>query len=232
MGGGKSKLKGKNNILELDKPFKCKKRYFKIIGNNNIVKVSPKARIHNIKISISGDNNKLTIGSNFKCDGLFKVTIAGSNNNILLGDDIKIVSQLVIYNHDNSQNCSIIIGNNTSFYKTEISAYDNDSSITIGEDCMFGYDTIVYNTDGHAIYQNGKIINQAKNLTIGNHVWLGWASTILKNSFIQDGCIVAKSAVVSGKFEKNNCILAGIPAKIVKENISWDRQSVNSILND
>lgn len=47
---------------------------------------------------------------------------------------------------------------------------------------MFGFDTIIYNTDGHSIFQNGNLINKADKLVIGDHVWCGWGSTILKIS--------------------------------------------------
>lgn len=199
-------------------------------GKNNFVKFKENGKVSNLDVCIVGNNNSLSIGSNFECSGNCKLLIVGSDNNIVLGNNIIVVTSLTIYNHDQSRNCNITIGDNTSFYKTEISTYDHESSVTIGEDCMFGYDTIVYNTDGHSIYQDGKLINRARNLTIGNHVWCGWGSTILKNSQIADGCIVGKSAVLSGKFEEPNCALAGIPAKIVKHNIVWDRKSVNQTL--
>ena len=128
--------------------------------------------------------------------------------------------------------CNIKIGKGTSFYKTEISTYDHGSSVIIGEDCMFGYDTIIYNTDGHAIYKEGKLINRASSLICGNHVWCGWGSTILKNSSVADGCIVGKSAVVSGKFNNPNCVIAGVPAREVKKNIVWKRDSVNQVLSE
>lgn len=92
---------------------------------------------------------------------------------------------------------------------------------------MFAYNTLVYNTDGHSIFQNEKLINQAKKLIIGDHVWLGMDSCVLKNSYIPSGCIVGKSAVVAKKFEKENVVIAGNPAKIIKENICWDRKTAN-----
>ncbi|MDY3133500.1 MAG: hypothetical protein SOW11_05830, partial [Campylobacter lanienae] len=55
-------------------------------------------------------------------------------------------------------------------------------------------------------------------------------STILKNSYIPSGCIVGKSAVVAKKFEKENVIIAKNPTKIIKENILWDRKSVNEVM--
>ena len=227
---GGVKLKGDNNNCNIAKSFKQKKMTININGQNNSLAIGNHGTAFNLDISIVGNNNTVLIGNNFKCLGDCKILIIGSDNNITLGNDVIVVSSLIIYNHDHSKNCRISIGDKTSFYKTEISNYDNESSITIGEDCMFAYDTIVYNTDGHSIFQDGKLINRATNLIIGNHVWCGWGSTILKNSNIADGCIVGKSAVVSGKFNNTNCVIAGVPAKEIKSNIIWDRKSVNETL--
>lgn len=192
------------------------------LGDNFFCKIS--------NIHIEGSNNSLIIGDNFKCDGVFSIVIIGDNNEIVIDNNVIVINELKVYCHDNSQNCKITIGNGTSFYKTEISTYDNGSTVNIGNDCMFGYDTIVYNTDGHAIFQGGQLINIAKNLIVGNHVWCGWGSTILKNSYIADGCVVGKGAIVSGKFKEANSVIGGVPAKILKRNICWDRKSVNRVL--
>ncbi|WP_096018326.1 hypothetical protein [Campylobacter lanienae] len=58
----------------------------------------------------------------------------------------------------------------------------------------------------------------------------GGIKVIPKNSYIPSGCIVGKSAVVAKKFEKENVIIARNPTKIIKENILWDRKSVNEVM--
>ncbi len=183
------------------------------------------------------ERNSVCLGANFFCkianihiEGKNNSLTIGDNNEIIINDNVSVVTELKVYCHDNSQCCKINIGNRTSFYKTEISTYDNGSTVSIGNDCMFGYDTIVYNTDGHAIFQKDKLINIAKDLIIGDHVWCGWGSTILKNSYIAGGCVVGKGAIVSGKFEEVNSVIGGVPAKILKRNIRWDRKSVNRVL--
>lgn len=199
-------------------------------GSDNMISIGKSFNSKDFELTIKGINNEVIIGDNFINNGQCKILVVGSNNKIVIGDNVQIVTQLVIYNHDNSKDCKINIGNKTSFYKTEISTYDNGSEVEIGEDCMFAFDTIIYNTDGHSIFQNGNLINKAGKLVIGDHVWCGWGSTILKNSYIPNGCIIGKSAVVAKKFEKENVIIAGNPAKIIKENILWDRKSVNEII--
>ncbi|WP_155243820.1 hypothetical protein [Butyrivibrio fibrisolvens] len=44
---------------------------------------------------------------------------------------------------------------------------------------------------------------------------------MLKGAEIADDCVIAAGAIVSKKYEEKNCILAGIPAKIVKRGINW-----------
>lgn len=218
------KNKGKNSIVF--KKNNCRKYSIKMVGENNTLKIEDNFKCKYLNIKIKGSDNIITIGKNIDANRLY-IEIAGKKNNIVLGNNIQIVEELIIYNHCDTQNGSINIGDNTSFFKTAIHNYDNNSSIEIGEDCMFAYNTLIYNTDGHSIFQDGELINQARECKIGNHVWLGMDSSILKNSRIPNNCIVGKSAVVCRKFHKENTAIAGNPARIIKENVSWDRKSVN-----
>ena len=83
----------------------------------------------------------------------------------------------------------------------------------------------------HSIFdENGNLINVGQSITIGNHVWICKDVKIMKNTNIPDGCIVAQGSIVTKKFEKENCILAGNPARVVKENIHWDSIRPNDYL--
>lgn len=52
-------------------------------------------------------------------------------------------------------------------------------------------------------------------IKIGNNCWIGAKSTFLDGSKIGDGCIVAAGAVIRSEFP-DNCIIGGVPAKILK----------------
>lgn len=60
---------------------------------------------------------------------------------------------------------------------------------------------------------------------IGDNVWVGDNVVILPGTRIGNGCIVGANAVVSGVFD-DNCIIAGVPAKIVKRYDKNTRQWV------
>ena len=101
---------------------------------------------------------------------------------------------------------------------------DYGTKLTIGKDCMFSTSIAIRTTDGHVIYDNkNKKVISPKNVTIGNHVWIGADSKIMKGSVIPDGCIVGMNSTVTKAFTQKNSTIVGTPARVAKENISWIR---------
>jgi acetyltransferase-like isoleucine patch superfamily enzyme len=92
------------------------------------------------------------------------------------------------------------------------------SKITIGEGCVIARDVVIRDYDAHTIdLPNYEI---AKPIEIGKHVWIGNRAMILKGVKIGDGAVVAAGALVT-KNVPGNCIVGGVPAKVIKENINW-----------
>ena len=90
---------------------------------------------------------------------------------------------------------------------------------------MFSSDIIIMNTDVHRIYDVDTRLktNEGKEISIGNHVWLGIRTIILKGVTIGDNSIVAAGSIVT-KDVKANTIVSGTPAKQIKENKNWTRE--------
>ncbi len=94
--------------------------------------------------------------------------------------------------------------------------------ITFGNNCLLSWNILVMDTDAHPIYNDkGERINEDKPIRIGNHVWIGCRTLVLKGAEIGVGCIVAAQSVVTKKYTNKSCILAGNSAKIIKEAINW-----------
>lgn len=109
----------------------------------------------------------------------------------------------------------IKIGNNVGISGTTIYAHDR---IEIGDDCLIGANVKIIDNDFHPIdpierKNNGNIPH--KPVIIGNNVFIGMNSVILKGSVIGDNCVIGAGSVVHGVFE-DNCIIAGNPAKVVR----------------
>ena len=94
--------------------------------------------------------------------------------------------------------------------------------ISFGDSCLVSWDTLFMDTDQHDILDNKcEIINHDQKIIIGEKVWVGTRSTILKGSTIPKGCIIGAASLISSKYVIPNTILAGVPAKVIKENITW-----------
>lgn len=92
------------------------------------------------------------------------------------------------------------------------------ASITIGMGVAISENLSIWDSDTHAI--KGKENEMAQPITIGNHVWIGTNVTILKGVTIGDGAIIAAGSVVT-KSIPAKCMAAGVPAKVIKENVEW-----------
>ena len=101
------------------------------------------------------------------------------------------------------------------------------NSIIIGNECMFAEDIEIWNTDSHPILDyHGKLLNPSKPIHIGNHVWCGKHSKILKGVTIGDNAIIGMQSIVTKDIFPNT-LNVGIPAKVIRENINWDRHFIN-----
>lgn len=106
----------------------------------------------------------------------------------------------------------------TGFFNNDvkIGCFNN---IEIGDGVVISEDVVIRDTDNHKMiydeYENTKPIK------IGNHVWIGLKATILKGVTIGDGAIIAAGSVVT-KAVPANTLVGGVPAKVLKTNVSWE----------
>ncbi len=90
--------------------------------------------------------------------------------------------------------------------------------ISIGNNVAISENVTIWDTDAHTII--GKEAEMTKSVKIGSNVWIGNNVTILKGVTIGDGAIIAAGAVVSRDIPEG-CLAAGVPAKVIKENVKW-----------
>lgn len=96
---------------------------------------------------------------------------------------------------------------------SRISASDE---IVLGDGVMLANGAYITDSDWHTIYDRTRRAEEATPVHIGNNVWLGDHSTVLKGVTIGDNSVVAARAVVT-RDVPDNVVVAGNPAKVVKE---------------
>lgn len=196
------------------------KKYIKGIGNN--IK-SNGAILTNVDIDIIGNNNEVVISESVRLRNT-KIYIRGSNHKLVIHKSARIDNTEFWFEDDK---CIITVGEKTTIKGAHIAVTEPNSKISIGSDCMLSYGIDIRTGDSHSIIDlsTGKRINFAKDITIGNHVWIGAYVHILKGVTVGDNAVLGIRSVVS-KDVPGNTIAAGVPAKIVKTNIDWLRERI------
>lgn len=90
--------------------------------------------------------------------------------------------------------------------------------LVIGDGCVISWNVQFLDEDFHSIKYDNKT-EKNNEIIVGNRVWIGNGVQIYRGTNIPDGCVIASNSVVRGFFIKQNCIIGGNPAKIIKENI-------------
>jgi hypothetical protein len=94
--------------------------------------------------------------------------------------------------------------------------------VEFGNGCLISWDVLIMDNDAHRIWdENGRIINGNKPIYVGNHVWIGCRTTLLKGSYIPDHSVISSNSLVNTYLETTHAIYAGVPAKLKKQNITW-----------
>lgn len=185
------------------------------VKKGNCIKLNGK-KIQKCDIKIQGKNNELVLGKESTLRKA-KIRIEGENHKIIIGKNSMInKTSIEIYGDKGN----LIIGDNASFGKVRF-VMGEGKNVIIGDEALFSYDIEIRNTDSHRIFNEEDIVtNTGKDIVIKNHVWIGAGSKILKGVIIEDGAVVVGSSVVVKNVEANT-IVAGNPAKKIKEKIYW-----------
>ena len=219
----KIRISGKNNKIIVLSKTKIKKNFIEILGNNNTLKIDLNSEIKESEIIIHAENSVLTIGEDNKIKKT-KISIDGVNNQIKLSDKVRIENS---YFYMNDSDSSITIGEGSTFEGVKVNSQENNNKIQIGDNCMFSYNVEIRNTDSHPIFnENNEILNRGKEVIIGNMVWLGEGTTILKGVSIANGCVVGAKSLVTKNIREIGSVSAGIPSKVIKKNIIWGRKFI------
>lgn len=193
------------------------KSIIKGVKNNTLIFT----QLYNTKIHFKGVNNYVSLGGSIEGCKFF---VDGDNNKIIIEKNT-ILHDCEIYVR--GFHSTLTIGEKTIIHSNgKIVCQGNNVYIKVGRDCLFSENIDIWNSDTHKIIgENGIVVNQSQSVLINDHVWLGKNVSILKGVSIGKNVVIGMASVVTSSIS-DNCIAAGNPARIIKENTSWSRDFV------
>lgn len=162
---------------------------------------------------------KIKIGKNCKFNGRTILVLKIKGAKVSIGNNCRFVSEANNINligvdrpcmiSTHSKQAIIKIGNNNGFSGTVIGAYKH---ITIGNNFKGGANTLITDFDWH---QEDSRSGEPKAVHIGDNVWLGVNSIVLKGVSIGDNVLIGANSVVTKNIPSDS-IAAGNPCVVLK----------------
>ena len=165
------------------------------------------------------DDGTFTINnnwSNIKVKKYNSELILHSNSDLRIENSFSLYQGASIYLAPNAK--MLIKGQGFANTNTQINCFNY---IEIGKGTCISDDVRIQDSDNHFIIENGIKKTNTAPIIIGDHVWIGKNTIILKGVSIGNGVIVAAGSVVV-KDVPAKCLVAGNPAKVIKENVEWE----------
>lgn len=212
----------KNKIV---KKLKLK---FKLLFYNHFKHISIKCgddcEISHLSLASCGNGNSIILGDGVKLKDV-TISIFGNQNQLIIHSN-NIISKVRFVMEDEGN--KIEIGKHNFIGSNSLLAALEGTTISIGSNCMIASPCEIRTSDSHSLLDSdGQRINYAKDIIIGDHIWIGMGCLILKGAYIPEDCVVAaKSVVCSMKNVNKGSLLGGIPARILKENINWNHKRI------
>lgn len=150
----------------------------------------------------------------------------GGEKNVFIGDCTVIQGNSILgcwvkYGNQVFPCASITIGNQCSI--GEYNQITACNKITIGDGLLTGRYVLISDNSHGGLSKKESMIEPIKRdlkskgeVVIGNNVWLGDKVTVLAGVHIGNNVIVAANAVVT-RDVPDNCVVAGVPARIIKK---------------
>lgn len=151
------------------------------------------------------------LNSTTKDKGILEIA---SDGKLVVGKNVRVANGCKFYINGTMQ-----IGDNT-FINPNTFVLSN-CSVTIGNNCAISWNCQLIDDDVHKIVVNNEKKNSSAPIAIGNRVWIGANSIIMKGVSIGDGAVIAAGSVVT-KNVAPKTLVGGAPAKLIRENIEWE----------
>lgn len=161
----------------------------------------------------------------FICAGaeLTRCTVhaSGKGGIIVIGPEARLKNVVLMVS---GRDCSLVVGAGTSWESGRGFSSKQSRLLAIGQDCMFSNTVSLRTNDAHGIFDlsTHEHINPPEDVVVHAHVWLGNGARVSKGAEIGMSTIVGQASVATGKLDPR-CVYAGVPARKLREKVTWSR---------
>lgn len=191
-------------------------------GNNWVVAAKGARQHAHLEIVLEGyhKNNIVVIGRDTTIYG--KILLQADDGLIIFGEQITWWCELQIRLSSDTQ--FLFWGARATSNGTSIVMEGTGHHVIIGEDDMFSSGIYIRNSDLHSLVDldSSDWINKPGNILLEPHVWIGQDTMILKNTVIGYGSTIGAKSLVNKSIPRFS-LAAGVPARVLRQNVSWDR---------
>lgn len=191
------------------------------VSDGNYLWIHDAVDVRDLEVVVRGSGNSIKIDRGCALSKM-SIVIESDRNSIHLSEDVRFSGKIIM---KISPGNSLKIGSRTTIGGVNIICGES-TAIKIGNDCMLSWGLEIRSTDSHAIFdiESSRRLNPAENIEVGDNVWIGAHAMIVKGARIGNGCVVGMGSLVSKGDEMENCIYAGVPSRIVRRGVRWERK--------
>jgi carbonic anhydrase/acetyltransferase-like protein (isoleucine patch superfamily) len=151
-------------------------------------------------------------GEGLRAEPGVRVVRLGERTRVVIGADVLLAHSVGLHLRDDDAVLEIGAGSFVN-HRSEVVAHER---VVIGRDCLLAWDVQVLDSDSHSVDGAPRTLP----VVIGDRVWIGCRATVLKGVTIGDGAVVAAGSVVTGDVP-SRALVAGNPARVVREDVDW-----------
>jgi acetyltransferase-like isoleucine patch superfamily enzyme len=151
--------------------------------------------------------------------------IGGDGATVFIGPDCEFTAGDLYCGSESS----IVFNGGVTATRCAIVDARNGGSIVAEPDQLWAANVYVATDDMHRLADQatGARLNPfGAHIKLGRHVWLGRDVTVTGHAEIGDGVVVGMQSMVRGQKIPPNTAVGGVPARVLREGITWSKDDV------
>ena len=165
-----------------------------------------------VRLWLNGPGATIELGDRVYLSDDVHLWLEGPASTIELGDRVFLEEGVRLFL--NGPRAAIEIGERT--YVNRSAEIMSRERVTIGRGCALAPDVLIMDSDMHRLEGHP----WTAPVTIGDRVWIASRAIVLKGVTIGEGAVVGAGAVVTSDVPPR-AVVAGVPAKVIREGVTW-----------